>query len=414
MGYLENSNALINNSMSELDKILRSGASITITGLGEPVLGTWFNINDQKSTVTPGTETVDSILGPDSPFRYNKVEGVPVFGVTKDMQNIEMRLDDNGIMDMEIEIEPILPPGTIVPNAFDHFLYKYASGRSVLFRVNNVQIATLKSNGYYKVPMHLVDIDSTEYEDKLNKQTVQDMKVILDNVGSNEKCIVQTQVYEDLLVIKDIIGQAMSDYIDTFFSRKYNSFLFRGYTNGKYNIYDPYLTKFILNHDLMDYYNEILQPVVIEQDDTFRAEYNKTVFRAVELRDSTKVRPLLYDPITFPKTRTNPFDYWGEEQVYLLRTYPDKNIRYPKNSYMDFNWLYNLATIKESNTVTLLENIIIRYFQRDNFEKFLSKEDLTDLKTILEPDYTEAYFYLVPIVLYILIAYKEYLNNSHS
>jgi hypothetical protein len=415
MGYLENANSLVNNTMSELDKILQSGSSISITGLGEPILVTWFNVNDKKSTVMSGIETVDSLLGPDSPFRYNKVERLPIFGVTKDIQNVEMRLDDNGIMDMEVELEPIIPPGTVIPSPYDYMLYKYASGRSVLFRVNNVQIATMRSNGYYKVPMHLVDTDSEDYENKLLNQTVQDMKVILDNVGSNEKCIVQSQVFEDLIEIKDVIGQAISDYIDTFFSRKYNSFIFRGYTGGKYIVYDPYLTKFILNHDILDYYNEILQPVVIEQDDSFRGEYNKTIFRAVEMRDSGRINKLLYDPTSFPKTRANPFSYWGEEEVYLIHTYLDKNARYPKNTYMDFDWIYNLRAIKESNAVTMLENLIIRYFKTDSFEKFLSMEELRELKKVLmEPDYTETYFYLVPIILFILISYKEYLNNSYS
>jgi hypothetical protein len=414
MGYLQNSDAIVKNTMSELDKILQSGSSISITGLGDPILVTWFNVNDKKSTVTQGTETADNLIGKDSPFRYNKIEGLPLFGVTKDMQNIEMRLDDNGIMDMEVEIEPLIPPGTIIPNAYDYMLYKFSSGRSIMFRVNNVQIATMKIGGYYKVPMHVVDIDSEDYENQLADITVQDMKVILDNVGSNEKCVVSNKVFDTVVEIKDIIGQAMSDYIDTFFSRKYNSFIFRGYTNGKYIVYDPYLTKFILNHDLLDYYTEILQPVVIEQDESFRGEYNKTVFRAVEMRDINRINQLLYDVTDFPRTRTNPFSYWGEENVYLIHAYIDKNARHPRNEYMDFNWLYDLKHIRESNSVTILENIIIRYFQTNTFEKFLSEEDLKDLKGILEPDYSETYFYLVPIVLYILIAYREYLNNSYS
>ena len=162
MGYLQHSDEFVRNVENELDKILQSGAAISLTGLGEPVLVTWYNVNDKLSTTTSGTETADSLTGPDSPFRYNRVERQPVFGITKDLQNIEMRLDDNGIADMELEIEPVIPPNTIIPSPFDHMIYRFGSGRSVTFRVNNVQINTLRIQGYYKVPMHLVDIDSDE------------------------------------------------------------------------------------------------------------------------------------------------------------------------------------------------------------------------------------------------------------
>lgn len=412
MGYLQHSDEFVRNVENELDKILQSGAAISLTGLGEPVLVTWYNVNDKLSTTTSGTETADSLTGPDSPFRYNRVERQPVFGITKDLQNIEMRLDDNGIADMELEIEPVIPPNTIIPSPFDHMIYRFGSGRSVTFRVNNVQINTLRIQGYYKVPMHLVDIDSDEYFTNLEKLTVKNLVVDDSKVGTNEQCILSDTVFEEIKAINKISSQIMSDYIDTFFSRKYNSFIFRGFGNSNFTVYDPYLTWFLLNHGLMELYDEILQPVVIDQNDNFRGEYNKTVFRAVEMRDALRINELLYEVTGFTKNRVNPFAYWGEETVYLIHTYLDSHAKYPRNNYMDFNWLYNVKTIQESRSVTILENIIIRYFKNDTFEKFLAPEELETLKRIAEPEYSETYFYLIPIVLYILSAYKRYLNDN--
>ena len=413
MGYLENSHTLVRNTQNALDKILQSGSAISITGLGEPILVTWYNVNDKLSTVTAGLETVDELLGPNSPFRVNRVENVPAYGINKDIQNLEMHLDDNGIMDMDWQIEPVIPPNTIKPCPYDHMIVNFASGRNAVFRVNDIQMSTLRESGFYKVPMHLVDIDSDEYKNKLEKITVKEKEVILENVGSNEQCVVSSKAVKTIKQLKNIIGQTISDYIDTFFNHKYNSFIFRGYCNGKYIIYDPYLTKFLLNHDLLDYYNEILQPVVIDQDESFRTDYNKTVFRAVEMRDIKRIKQLLYDVTDFSRKRTNPFSYWGEEVVYQVHAYEDKNAGYPRNYYMDFNWLYNLKTVKESNTVTMIENLIIRFFQTSDFEKFLNPDDLEELMNILyEPEYSEVFFYLVPIVLYILIAYKDYLIST--
>ena len=415
MGYLQNSNTMIKNSMNELDKILHSGSSISITGLGEPILVTWYNINDKLSTVTNGLETADEILGPSSPFRFNRVKDVPVFGITKDIQNLEMHLDDQGVMDMDWEIEPVIPPRTIVPSPYDHMRVDFANGRNATFRVNNVQISTMYVNGFYKAPMHLVDIDSDDFLDKLEANTVKKKTVVVENVGTNDQCLVSDDIFEDIKNIERIVNQSMSDYVDTFFNRKYNSFIFRGYCNEKYIIYDPYLTKFILNHDLLDHYSEILQPVVIEQGNEFRKDYNKTVFRAVEMRDMRRVKELLYDVVEFSRKKTNPFMYWGEEAVYQIQAYEfkDRHVGAPRNTYMDFNWLYNLKSVEESNVVTMLENIIIRYFKRSSFENFIKTEELSALEEIIyEPEYSETFFYLVPIVLFILITYKEHLLNA--
>lgn len=412
MGYLQNSDTLTKNTLSEIDKILQSGSAISIMGMGEPVLVTWLNVNDKKSTVIPGIETVDSLIGKDSPFRYNRVEDLPVYGITKELQNIEMQADDNGIMDMNIELDGLIAPGTIIPSSYDIMIYKFASGRSVVFRVNNVQISTLRSNGFYRVPMHMIEIDETEYEEQLTDMTVAEMQVVLDNVGTNKACVVTKKTFDEMVVIDEILRQAISDYVDMFYSRRYNSFIFKGYDDSDFIIYDPYLTKFILNHKLLEKYDEIIQPVVIDADDSFRGEYNKTIFRAVELRDKKKIKPLLYELGEFSRKRTNPFSFWGEEVVYLLSTYEDKAAKYPKHNYMDFHWLYNINTVNESNAVTMLENIIIRFFKKEDFEKFADKKDLEDLKEILEPEHTEAYFYLVPVVLYILMSYKDYINKA--
>lgn len=413
MGYLQNSNSIVEQTTKLLDDILQSKSTIVLSGMGEPVLGRWWNMNDSLSTADNGTETADAIIGKDSPFRYNKIDNLPVYNVLKDLQNLEMAMDENGMMDINVEIEAVLLPNTIIPGPFDYFEYTFSNGRNVFFRANDVKIATAKSNGFYKVPMHLVDMDSKDYPTGIEEITVNEFKVRLDNVGTNEKCIVSNKVFDDIQELENVIKRALSDYIDTFFVRRYNSFILRGF-NGKFTIFDPYITKFILNHSLLGYYDEIIQPVVMEQDEYFRSEYNKTFFRALELRDMDKISPTMLDLVTFTKKNTNPFDYWGEELVYLVKVYEDKEAKYPSNHYMDFSFLYNIPNLKESNAVSIMENIVIRYFHKEDFNKFMTLEEIKKLKQLLEPEYSEYYFYMVPMILFILIEYKNYLNNSYS
>lgn len=413
MGYLQNSNTIVNNTTELLDNILQSKSSIMVSGMGEPVLVNWYNMNDSLSTADNGTGSVDAIIGKESPFRYNKIENLPAYNIMKDMQNLEMVMDDNGMMDMQVEIEPVLLPNTIIPGPYDYMEYVFDNGRNVFFRANDVKIVTAKSNGYYKVPMHLVDMDSKDYPTGIEEITVNNFKVKLDNVGSNEKCIVSNKIFDDLIELEKLIKLAVSDYVDTFFVNRYNSFILRGF-HDNYTIFDPYLTKFILKHNILSFYDELLQPVPMEQDEYFRTEYNKTFFRFLELKDAERIKPVQYDLVSFTKKLTNPFDYWGLETVYLTKVYEDTEVKYPNNNYIDYRYLYDIKHVEESTTVSLMDNIIIRYFKRDSLDKLLTLDEIKRLKLQLEPEYNDYYFYMIPIVLYILIEYKKYLNNSYS
>lgn len=412
MGYLETSDQLVQNTYKQLDRILQSQTSMFLTGLGEAVLCTWWNMNDSISTADNGTGTIDAIIGKDSPLRYNKVEGLPVYNIVKGLQEIEMSMDENGMMDMNIEIEAVIIANTIIPGPFDHMQYTFASGRSVMFRANDVKISTVRSNGVYRVPMHLIDIDSSDYEIGLAESTVRDLKVRPEMIGTNEKCIVTDVVYELLDVLDNISARTLSNYVDTFYIQKYNAFAMREYCDTSFNVYDPYLTKFLIKNNLLDTYDEMIQPVTLEQSKSFRSEYNTTVFRAVELHDMNLIKLICYDLGSFSKKLSNPFDYYGEEVFYYLSVYKDKEIKYPRSVYFNYDFLYQLRLDTIRNMVPIIEKIITKYFQTEFTKEFLTKDMVEQLEDLYEIEYTDYYFYLTPIVLYILGEYRKFLLND--
>lgn len=409
MGFLSDSDVIVSNTTDLLDDILNSKSSIFLSGLGQPILGTWYNGDDILSTSDTGLGNIDSIRGQDSPLRYNKIEKLPIYNITKEIQSLELVQDEHGLMDMNLEIEPILLPNTIKPKPYDYLEYRFMNGRNIFFRANNVQITSIKSNGFYKVSMHMVDVDSGDYPSSINELTVKTFQVNLDNVGTDEKCVISDIVYKEVTELKEIQNRMMSDYIDLFFSRQYNAFILRGYMD-KYTIYDPFLTQFIIKNNLIQD-DIILCPVVLEQDADFRPLYNKTVFRSVELRESRKNNKLVWDLSTFSKTRTNPFDYYGEEVVFAIKLYEDTS--YGKNRYM--NWgCYDEPHHKAiTNLATILEKIILKYFQ-ESLGDIISKEDIESLKLLQEMEYTDYYFYTIPIVVFIINAYLEYLHKQYT
>ena len=56
MGYLQNSNAIVEETTKLLDDILQSKSTVMVSGMGEPVIGRWWNMNDSLSTADNGTQ----------------------------------------------------------------------------------------------------------------------------------------------------------------------------------------------------------------------------------------------------------------------------------------------------------------------------------------------------------------------
>lgn len=457
MGFLQTSDDIASNVIKTTSDVLNSKFTQFITGSSTPVLVTYYHIDETTSTADNGTETFDKVLGKNSPFRYNKIENFPIYGL-KELIPTKEEID-MGLMDMSLDGEVIILPNTIKPNAYDYFVYRMDNIDTFLtFRINDFEFSTVKSNSYYKLDISIKDINDSDTLDKLEKQVSSYMTAVIDNIGTQDKCIIEKDVYKDIQSIEKIIHYLMEQYVDTFWNKKYNSFIYKP-ESSEYMIYDPYITEFIKKNSLVDLQDNVY--IVLVNYDTrpdMRGSYNKSIYRNIENQDITKLFNMIRCPITFPTKDTNPFYYYGEETPFTLELEPDilgKNdkdelfyvpkelIRRIKGNQIilagetpiideeDYNedddgLIENVSTENEpSNQIEdifeepvgtnlrVYWNLIITYLNKSNCFHLLEDSDITleDLTTLEIEKNQENYIYL-PIIVYIMGKYLKFLMNN--
>lgn len=326
MGYLNTANDMVDNSMKLLSDVLDSKFTSFLQGNGTPVLVTYYNIDDTLSTTDIGNYTVDQILGGNSPLRYDKILNFPLVGLKELIPNIE-QLDGN-LMDLSIDGEVILFPNTIRPSGFDFFVYTYPGG-TITFRVNGFEFSSIKSNNYYKLETSLKDINDNDTIDKLELQVIKTFRARLDNVGTQDKCLIEDTIYDEISNIDRLLDTIIEEYTLSFFDSRYNCLVLRDSPFNGYTIYDPYLTTFIENNDILDIKGKY---VVIHNFDN-RPEvdkmYRKSIYRCLETRNSSHMDVQYMEPTSFGALDLNPFYYYGEETAFTV------SLRLP-TSYYDF------------------------------------------------------------------------------
>lgn len=466
MAFIQTADDMADNTIKTLSDVLDSKFTPFLQGNGTPVLVTYYHIDNATSTANPGDGTIDKLLGDDSPIRYNKIENFPVVGL-REILPTKDEIDGN-LMDMSFDGEVIIFPNTIDPTPYDFLVYKFPSGESITFSVVDIEMGSVKSNCYYKLSIALKDINDNDTIDKLDKQLADTYTTELDNIGTQDKCIIQSTKVTKIKTINKIINYICEQYIDTFYIKKYNALIHRP-VDAKYAIYDPYLTKFVIDNKILDLQSTYFINLV-QYDTRYEVSkmYNKTIYHNIEIEDKSKVPYLTKSPVSFTNTITNPFNYYGEEIGYTLDlketkddTLSDRFYYVPKNlierirgnqiitngdtisnddnrviSKEDgFNITYddiieNVSTDDEEDTPTkspnsiifdmddniyshLYWNLIITFLNKDKPFRLLedSNVDLSQLLLMELDDNFETYMY-TPIILLILKRYVDFLSND--
>lgn len=415
IGYLRQADDIVANSAQLLDDILSSNFNQFIQGLGQPVLVRYWNLNDTISTANSGTDTTDEDIGPESPNRYNQIDNLPLYGALRDLLP-ELVQNDN-LLDIEINAEGVLLPDTIKPSTYDYFEYTFGKNkeRSIIFKVNNITLSTIKNNGYYKIEFEMIDIDnSNQYRSRIERQVIKEFDVNLDTIGTNDKCILESKHLKFIQQIDAIIKDVLSQYTDLFYSEKYNAIVFQGLFEGDYLGYDPWLTKFLIQNNILS--NNSDHPIVLvnyDEQTGFRPKYNMTFFHAIEIRSTKYLEELRYVPTPFSMVNANPFSFYGEEVAFKVDIFKQEHTKYTKNVYIPVSVLNNIQDNTKPPTLNELERLLIDFFNLDNLSNILDADIVKTLEQF-NLEYTLYWFWFTPILVYILDAIKQDINNSYG
>lgn len=329
MGYLNIANDMVNNTTNLLDNVLNSKFTTYLQGNGTPMFVTYYNIDDTTSTTNNGTFTPDQALGPNSPLRFNKIENFPVYGLKDLIPSID-ELEGN-LYDLTIDGEVVILPNTIKPNGYDYFVCYYLDSY-IIFTVTNIEFSSIKSNNYYKLSISLKDINHPEYLDCLNNQTVHNYIAKLDNIGTQDRVILESQIDIEVTQLQKVRDHLIEYYIDSFYDKRYNCLILRNELLTKdFSVYDPFLTKFIIDNNILDTPYKFIHLVNFDYRKEVDMFYNRSIYKCLETHNCSKLQKYYLEPVTFRTVDTNPFAYYGEETVFTLYLYP------LDHQYVEFN-----------------------------------------------------------------------------
>lgn len=314
MGFKFDEKVLINNNIFKYEDKLNSAYSRFLDKT--PTYVTYYNINSVESTVDLGFSNVEKILGDNSPIKYSEVKNLPVYGMEAVQLNVEEA--EEGLTSSYDGGELIILPDTIKPYPDDFFILEH-KGHEFLFRVTGVDYDTIKSNNFYKITFSVKYV-TPEDSMKILNQVTDKFTCVVDNIGTEDKCIIEDDVYILMMRMRDVYNEIVERYKLFFYKKKYNSFVFTDPVANNINIYDRYLSNFIQKHGLL-YDTESHRSIYlnIEDDDcSFTLEYDTSIFKAYELRKKNRI-PITKFKLQPISNMYSVFNYYRSKYISSVR-----------------------------------------------------------------------------------------------
>lgn len=249
---------------------------------GSPTYITYYQIDSTASLQDVGLETVNSLVGKNSPTKYKRILSVPVWGV--DAIDVSNQLSERGL-ESSASGELLFLPNSIRPYPGDFFVFEYDGLEDHLFRINDVQYDKLTPEKYFRAQYSLYpnnaedifDNVSSEYECKYDPNG---------QIGSSTAIV--NKVTEDLNnSAKELTDGLIDKYQTMYYDDDMDSFVYHGHDGGSPSgneicYWSPYLQHFL--HDtkaLTKYNDEILTEVYINDINEVdnREIYSESAYR---------------------------------------------------------------------------------------------------------------------------------------
>lgn len=452
-GFIFNEQKFVNDNIFKFEDRLNSQYSRFLDK--SPTYVTYYNISKTESTVDLGFSNIEELIGPNSPLKFKEIKDFPVYGI----ENIQFDLeDDEEGLNISYDSDLIILPNTIKPLPNDFFILNYL-GKEFLFMVTSVNYDTIKSNNYYRIGYTIKSVDA-ESAEKVKKQVTEVYNCVVENIGTEDKCLIKEEEYELLKKLWEVTNNIRDRYLLYFYNEKYNSFIYQHHDGFK--VYDRYLTFFIKKHNLFNERGSFKTIVISSEDEShdFFPEYDTSIYKIIELRKPKYVKPYyfvctciddpfstfsfyrdrkvksvrfrhgnmcyLHEPFTTAlkegnyKVPTEDSDYTPpigddkvEEDAYgksLRKMCLDKGVSELNIDTDNIDPEFSVSHHVCPNDMSEMDNIIIR-FMHDKIDSVYNI-DLEELDNMLYFDSSWDIFIKIPILIYILKFYqKKFLRN---
>ena len=311
MSIIINEKQMVEDNIFQFEERLKAPSSRFIDSTQTYV--DYYHIDNEGTTTDAGFIDVASILGFRSPIKFKKIHDFPLYGIEQIVLSIQ---DADQGLDTEYTGEAIILPNTIKPLQNDYFVIKYLRD-SYLFRVTDVNYDSVMADGFYRISYMLDFIDDEKFHE-LEKQVEESYECVLENIGTENSCIIESTVHVNLTEINKMYDEMVQTYLSIFYDERYNCVL--GDLNKGRRLYDPYMTDFINRHHLFNKKNDLQTIILSEQieDKFYKIKYEKSVYRFIERQDIDRIRKFTFSLYKGTMHPESAFYRWKDNSIEVV------------------------------------------------------------------------------------------------
>ena len=319
MAFIIDEKKMIDENVFQYEEKLKSPLSRFIDS--SPVFVTYYHIDQDNTTTDSGFIDVASILGFRSPIKFKKITDFPMYGI----EQIVLSLQDNDQgLDTDFNGEATILPNTIKPLENDFFIIPMLKD-AYLFRITEISYDTVLPDNFYKVS-YMLDYLDEEKLSQLENQVDENYNCILENIGTENKCILESTFYANIKDIENMYDNMVKTYLSIFYNERYNCIL--GDLGIGQFLYDPYQISFINRHNLLNRKNDLQTVYLTEQtqDNMFEIKYEKSVYRFMERRNIQLIKPFSFLHYSGCSHRESAFCRWRDDSIQIVDNTTEYNL----------------------------------------------------------------------------------------
>ena len=176
---------------------------------------------------------------------------------------------------------------------------------------------SVMADGFYRISYMLDFIDDEKFQE-LEKQVEESYECVLENIGTENNCIIESTVHVNLTEINEIYDEMVQTYLSIFYDERYNCVL--GDLNKGRRLYDPYMTDFINRHHLFNKKNDLQTIILSEQieDKFYKIKYEKSVYRFIERQDVDRIRKFTFSLYKGTMHQESAFYRWKDSSIEVV------------------------------------------------------------------------------------------------
>ena len=395
MGIIIDEKQMIENNVFQFEEKLKSPLSRFLDTT--PTFVNYYHLDSDETTTDEGFKDVASLIGHRSPIKYKKIKNFPLYGIEQIV--LQLQEGDQGL-DTDYTGEANILPNTIKPLQNDYFVIPYLHD-SFLFRVTEITYDSVMPDNFYRIGYKLEYIDD-EMITLLDNQVRENYNCVLENIGSENKCIIESDYMTKIDRITELYEDMKSTYLSLFYDQRHNCIL--GELGGGLRLYDPYMTEFINKHSLFNKKNDMEYIMLTDQftDPRRRVKYEKSVYRFIERRDVNLINNFKFAYYAGTMQHESSFYRWHDKSIQIVDIgciLPDDAVSIFSDEFVE---AVRINGFVDSEFASLIQKFIReKQLSLDDIPLDLNQE-LLNFNTSLEV------FFFTPIILYII---KETING---